>query len=138
MCKVNSSLYYDQARPVGERRDKAGHNNWVPNTDVYVTEGKLVVKVELAGIRREDLELTIDGNRLRISGQRPDGCRAPKCTFLVMEINYGPFECVIDIPKGYELNQATAAYQNGFLRVEIPQVHSASPTTIPIASADAK
>jgi len=137
MCKVNSSLYYDQLKPVGERRDKAGHNNWVPNTDVYVTEGKLVVKVEIAGIRQQNLELTIDGNRLRISGQRPDGCRAPKCTFLVMEINYGPFECVIEIPKGYELNQATAAYQNGFLRVEIPQVQTASPTTIPIVSTEA-
>jgi HSP20 family molecular chaperone IbpA len=37
-----------------------------------------------------------------------------------MEINYGPFECVIEIPAGYELSQAKAAYQNGFLRVEVP------------------
>ena len=73
-------------------------------------------------MRRDHLEITIDGNRLMISGQRPDGGRvgASKCSFLVMEINYGPFECVIEIPGGYELSQAKAAYQNGFLRVEVP------------------
>ena len=80
----------------------------------------LVVKVELAGMRREDLELAVEGNRLLITGQRPDGCRAPGCKFLVMEINYGAFECVIEIPAGYDLSQARAAYQNGFLRVDVP------------------
>jgi len=92
----------------------------VPNTDVYAMDDGLVVKVELAGMRREDLELAVEGNRLLITGQRPDGCRAPGCKFLVMEINYGAFECVIEIPAGYDLSQARAAYQNGFLRVDVP------------------
>jgi len=87
---------------------------------VYVAEDGLVVKVEIAGMRREDLELAIDGNRLLITGQRPDGCRGPGVKFLVMEINYGSFECVIEIPPGYDLSQAKASYQNGFLRVDIP------------------
>lgn len=94
---------------------------WVPNTDVYVTENGLVIKVELAGMRKEDLELSIEGNRLKISGHRPDGCRAPKCTFLVMEINYGAFESIIELPAGYDLSQAKAAYQNGFLRIDVPE-----------------
>jgi HSP20 family protein len=102
------------------RRDAGGQTHWVPNTDVYVTDDGLVVKVELAGMRREDLELAVEGNRLLITGQRPDGCRAPGCKFLVMEIHYGAFECVIEIPAGYDLSQARAAYQNGFLRVDVP------------------
>ena len=92
--------------------------------------GGLVIKVELAGMRREDLELTIEGNRLRISGQRPDGCRAPKCKFLVMEINYGAFESVIELPAGYDLSQAKAAYQNGFLRIDVPVAADATPKKI--------
>ena len=71
-------------------------------------------------MQRENLELTIDGPRLRISGQRPDGCRPPQCKFLVMEINYGAFESVIELPEGYDLSRAKAAYQNGFLRVDVP------------------
>lgn len=124
MCKVNSSLYL--RKPVGGRLESAGETHWIPNTDVYVTEGTLIIKVELAGMRREDLELTVEGNRLMISGQRPDGSRSTKCKFLVMEINYGPFECVIEIPPGYDLSEAKAAYQNGFLRVDVPQTARSS------------
>lgn len=94
--------------------------HWVPNTDVYTTDNGLVVKVELAGMRSEHLEITVEGNRLRISGNRPDGCRAAKCSFVVMEISYGPFESVLDLPAGYDLGQAKAAYLNGFLRIDVP------------------
>ena len=121
MCKVNSSLYVRKSS-AGGRLETAGETHWIPNTDVFVTEGTLVIKVELAGMRREDLELTVEGNRLMISGQRPDGSRTTKCKFLVMEINYGPFECVIEIPPGFDLAEAKAAYQNGFLRIDVPQV----------------
>ena len=121
MCKVNSSLYYVQKSCAVGKQPISGQTHWIPNTDVYVTDGHLVIKVELAGMRREDLELTVEGNRLMISGQRPDGGRGSKCKFLVMEINYGSFECVIEIPEGYDLSQAKAVYQNGFLRVEVPQ-----------------
>lgn len=109
---------------------------WVPNTDVYETDAGLVIKVELAGMKKEHLELNIDGNRIRISGHRPDGCRAPKCKFLVMEINYGAFESIIDLPPGYDLSQAKAAYQNGFLRIDVPRQLPSGASTIPITEGD--
>ena len=116
MSKASSSLQYvKRLQAPGE-----SETHWVPNTDVYVTETGLVIKVELAGMRKEDLQLGIEGNKVRISGHRPDGCRAPKCKFLVMEINYGVFESVIELPEGYDLSQAKASYQNGFLRVDVP------------------
>jgi HSP20 family protein len=106
----------------------------VPNTDVYLTDNGLVVKVELAGMRSDHLEITVEGNRLTISGTRPDGCRSSKCSFLVMEINYGPFESVLELPPGYDLSQAKAAYLNGFLRIDVPQVQRPSKNTkVPIA-----
>src|SRR5437763_13065786 len=126
MCKVKSSLYYVQKTAPTGRPSPSGQTHWIPNTDVYASEGHLVIKVELAGMRKEDLELTVEGNRLKISGQRPDGCRAPKCTFLVMEINYGAFERIIDVPGGYDLSQANASYQNGFLRVDVPELSQPS------------
>ena len=99
MCKVSSSaLFVKGTGP--DMRSGTARNTWQPNTDVYQTDNGLVVKVELAGMRSDNLELTVEGNRLRISGNRPDGCRAAKCSFLVMEINYGPFETVLDLPAG--------------------------------------
>src|SRR2546421_5735876 len=129
--KVSSSLHFVK-RPQSSGLDSS-ETYWVPNTDVYATEGSLVIKVELAGMRKEDLELTVEGNRLRISGQRPDGCRAPKCTFLVMEINYGAFESIIEVPAGYDLSQAEASYQNGFLRVDVPELAQPSSKTISVS-----
>jgi len=106
--------------PLHERARRLRKSQLDPNTDVYATDGGLVIKVELAGMRSEHLEITVEGNKLRISGNRPDGCRAAKCNFLLMEINYGPFESVLEIPNGYDLGQAKAAYLNGFLRIDVP------------------
>lgn len=124
MCKINSSLHFSKRAHAAQSQETEA--NWVPNTDVYACVDGLVVKVELAGMRREDLELTIEGNRLRISGQRPDESRAAQCKFLVMEIHYGSFESVIELPPGYDLSLAKAAYQNGFLRVDVPVLARAS------------
>ena len=135
MYKVNSSLY--SWRP-GKTGDKLVESHWVPNTDVYVTEDALVIKVELAGMRKEDLELTVEANRLTITGHRPDGCRAPKCKFLVMEIDYGSFQSVIELPPGYDLSQAKAAYQNGFLRVDVPQGATSHSKRVAIFSGKSK
>jgi len=132
MCKVSSSVHF-VTRSAGAMRE-GSRAHWVPNTDVYVTDNGLVIKVELAGMRSENLEITAEGNRLRISGNRPDGCRAAKCSFLVMEINYGPFESVLEVPPGYELSQAKAAYLNGFLRIDVPvTTRPPKSTKVPIA-----
>jgi HSP20 family protein len=108
---------------------------WTPNTDVYVTESGLVIKAELAGMKSDSLEIIVEGQRLRITGVRPDCCRSPQCSFLVMEISYGPFEAVLDLPAGYDLNHAKAAYVNGFLRVDVPAAQKPQPksTKVPIS-----
>ena len=132
MCKVSSSVHFVTRSP-GSREGTA-KAQWVPNTDVYSTDNGLVVKVELAGMRSENLEITVEGQRLRICGSRPDGCRAPKCSFLVMEINYGPFESVLELPSGYDLSQAKATYVNGFLRIDVPLAQAQTKTSrVPIA-----
>jgi HSP20 family molecular chaperone IbpA len=119
MCKVSSTVHF-VTRSAGGRESSA-RAHWVPNTDVYTTDSGLVIKVELAGMRSDHLEITVEGSRLRIAGTRPDGCRSSKCSFLVMEINYG-------------LSQAKAAYLNGFLRIDVPLVQrSSKSTTVPIA-----
>lgn len=132
MCKVSSTVHF-VTRSAGVREGSA-NAHWVPNTDVYRTDSGLVIKVELAGMRSTDLEITVEGNRLRIAGTRPDGCRAAKASFLVMEINYGPFESVLELPVGYDLSQAKASYLNGFLRIDVPVAQRVSKgNTVPIA-----
>ena len=120
MCKLSSGVHFTLRPATGHKREVGAEARWVPNTDVYATDGGLVIKVELAGMRSENLEINVEGNRLRITGNRPDGCRAPTCNFIVMEINYGAFETVLELPPGYDLSKAKAAYVNGFLRIDVP------------------
>jgi HSP20 family protein len=135
VTKVSSTVHYVSRRSAVSGRPGSDSGHWVPNTDVYVTDSGIVVKVELPGMRREDLEITVEGSRLRITGNRPDGCRPPNCSFLVMEISYGPFETDLELPPGYDLGQAKAVYVNGFLRIDVPRArHPHSKTTkVPIA-----
>jgi len=136
--KVSAGYHYIKGTSSVGGHKVSAEASWVPNTDVYGTDEGLVIKVELAGMRREDLELTVDGSALHIRGQRPDGCRAPNCKFIVMEINYGPFENVIELPEGYNLSKAAASYQNGFLRVDVPlkSPDSAKPHRVPVTSGE--
>ena len=127
MHKISSTLHFAKRR-LSMTRDHETH--WAPNTDVYVADTGIVIKVELAGMQRENLELTVEGNRLRVSGQRPDGCRSGHCKFLVMEIDYGAFETVIEVPEGFDVSRGKAVYQNGFLRVDIPYLAANSPGSV--------
>src|SRR6516165_1062752 len=109
---------------------------WTPNTDIYVTDTGLVIKVELAGMKSDSLEITIEGQKLRINGVRPDCCRSPHCSFQQMEINYGPFERTLEVPPGYDLAHARAIYVNGFLRIDVPvaQHRPHKTTKVPISN----
>ena len=134
MCKVSSSVHFVTRSAAGGQEISA-RANWIPNTDVYETDNGLVVKVELPGMKSENLEITMEDNRLRISGNRPDACRAHHCNFLGMEISYGPFVSELDLPSGYDLAQAKAIYVNGFLRIDVPaaQQPQSKTTKVPIA-----
>ena len=120
VTKVSSTIHFVSRNSAMGGSGETATGRWTPHTDVYVSEGGLVIKVELAGMKSDSLEIIVEGQRLRISGVRPDCCRAPQCSFLVMEINYGPFETLLDLPAGYDLSRAKAIYVNGFLRIDVP------------------
>lgn len=116
---ITSAVFITQPSRIGQP-EPGTHGTWEPNTDIYITPDGLIIQVELAGIRGEDVEITAEGNRLRIRGERPDCCRGPGCRYLQMSINFGPFEATVDVPPGYPVEQARATYLNGFLRIAVP------------------
>jgi len=132
MSKASSALDFMRRSHTVGVRESSHEGHWAPNTDVYLNEEGLVIRVELAGMRREDLELTVENQQLHIRGHRSDGCRTGKCSFVVMEIDYGPFETTLDLPAGYDLTQASASYQNGFLRIEVPVQARPAPKSVSI------
>jgi len=105
--------------------------NWVPNANVFISAaGELIVQAELSSMRCENLEITVEGRRLRISGDRPNAEFEAAETVLVHEISSGCFESVLELPEEYDLSHAKASYLNGVLRITVPRKDSPSPPTI--------
>jgi HSP20 family molecular chaperone IbpA len=92
---------------------------WRPPTDVYETGASVVIKVEIAGMRDEDLEVIIQGNQLLISGKRMDS--SERRAYHQMEIPYGKFVVNIELPVGVNTDGASADYKDGFLTINLPK-----------------
>lgn len=94
----------------------------------------MVIQVEVAGMRREDLSLKAEGNRLRVQGKRSHEDRPAQCKFILVEIDFGTFQFYIDLPAGYNLHKAKALYQNGILSVDVPIASRSSAEKIDVAT----
>ena len=109
-----------------------GGSTWTPNTDVYETDQHLIVRMELSGISRDNLEISLHERLLTVRGARPDPCRHQKCAFRQMEIEYGRFERRILIPRSVDAHAARAQFQNGFLQIMLPKSAHAQFTTVTV------
>ena len=92
---------------------------WSPPTDVYETENAYVVRVEIAGMREADFEITVEDEFLMISGSRPDV--PERRAYQQMEIRFGKFETAVGIPGPVDLDTSHADYLEGFLTVTLPK-----------------
>lgn len=94
-------------------------NVWCPPTDVYETEENLVVKMDIAGMRDEDLEVAVQDNLLLISGSRSDSTE--RKAYHQMEIPFGKFSVGIELYVRVNTESATAEYKDGFLTIHLPK-----------------
>jgi HSP20 family protein len=104
---------------------------WRPPTDVYETDDCVVVKVEIAGMDGAHFSISLDANRLVISGVRHDP--AAKLAYQQMEILYGHFETEVHLPRAIDKDSIEATYHNGFLSVRLPK---AQPRHVPVVGTE--
>jgi HSP20 family protein len=95
-------------------------NIWSPPTDVYESEDEIVARVEIAGMREEDFDVSVENNLLMISGYRPDV--PERRAYHQMEIRFGKFITAIGLPSPVNVDEARAEYKDGFLTVILPKV----------------
>ena len=105
----------------GEFADRLRGDRWQPDTDVFETDDDIVVRVEVAGVMREDVRVGVEGSVLRISGSR----RAPEPSdarrLHQMEIVSGPFERRVEIAVPFDREAVSAHLADGFLTVTLPK-----------------
>ena len=108
---------------------------WAPNTDVYESADDVMVKVELAGVDKENVQIQLEGQTLIILGMRRDpygGESTAGYRFRQMEIEYGPFQRAVALPFPVDAEHATAQLQNGILKIRLPRAREAAPTRISV------
>ena len=88
---------------------------WKPPLDIYELEDHIIIKLELAGVKKKDISIIQEGNRIRISGRRKIEGREQVLTYHQMEINYGEFERVIVVSDAVKVGEVEASYKDGFL-----------------------
>lgn len=94
---------------------------WRPPTDVYEMPEAMVILMEIAGMKKEDIHVDVQDKRLVIHGVRSDRTRKDKVKFIQMEIKYTRFERVIPLPIHFDESQIAANYRGGFLEIVIPR-----------------
>jgi HSP20 family protein len=95
---------------------------WSPPTDVYETEKEYVVRVEIAGMRESDFEVTFENGFLFINGVRPD--ISERRAYHQMEIRFGKFSTTLAVPGPVDLDHSEAQYKDGFMTVVLLKAKS--------------
>lgn len=105
----------------GGLADRFRGDGWLPATDVFETEKAVVVRLEVAGVRSDDLKVTVDGDVLRVSGVRRPPVDADLQRLHQMEIAFGPFERSLRISIPFDRNGVVARIEEGFLTITLPR-----------------
>ncbi|MBA3779363.1 MAG: Hsp20/alpha crystallin family protein [Chloroflexi bacterium] len=100
--------------------------------DVRMTPDELVVTAALPGVKPDDVDVTVNGDTLTISGTTADEQRGDEEGYLYQEIRRGSFTRTVTLPADVRADQATARFENGMLTLSIPKAEEAKPRHIRI------
>ena len=92
---------------------------WCPAADLYRTATGWLVKLDLAGVRPEDVGVRVEGRRLSVSGCRRDVALSEGCSHYRLEIAYSHFERSLELPCELESCDITSDYRNGMLHIYV-------------------
>ena len=104
-----------------QRNRRPSGRLWNPAADVYRVRDGWIVKVDLAGVRTDDLEISISGPLLRISGLRRDSTCGEGISHYQLEITYSRFEKTIQFPRSIESASIGRDYRDGLLILRLQE-----------------
>lgn len=99
----------------------------VPPLDVYEEGGAVVVKAELPGIKKEEIDVRVTGNALTISGKKEREEKIERKDYRRLERAAGMFTRTVTLPAEVEIEKATASYRDGVLEIRAPKIEGAEP-----------
>jgi HSP20 family protein len=111
--------------------DTGFRGNWTPAVDIFETENHdLVLKAEVPGMNREDIEVTVENGTLVLMGQKKFDETIKEEHYRRIERSYGQFFRSFTLPNTVDASKVSADYTNGILTVTLPFREEAKPRTI--------
>lgn len=106
---------------------------WSPALDLYDAEDRLIAKVELPGMKKEDIEIAYQEGVLNLSGERkPDAPTAKDTQPYRTERFTGKFQRSLTLPVPIQVDQIRASYKDGVLTIELPKSEEAKPHKVEV------
>jgi HSP20 family protein len=130
-----NSLFQDFSRNGENELVTAG---FVPPVDIYEDEHKLVLKIEIPGMRQEDLDVRMENNTLTVKGERNFQSEGKEENFHRVERRYGSFYRAFTVPNTIDPESIKAEYDAGILRLELQKKPESKPKQIKVNVASAK
>ncbi|MDB4984298.1 MAG: heat shock protein Hsp20, family protein [Patescibacteria group bacterium] len=89
--------------------------------DVYETHDAIVIKTMTAGVKKEDLEITVSRETITIRGRRENEARSYQHEYHIQELYWGAFSRTIDLPDEIDIEQASATEHHGLVTIKLPK-----------------
>ncbi len=120
--------------PLGElTRTSQLLSGWTPALDLYEEKDHFIVKAELPGMKKEDIEVSFHDGGLSISGERKSETKHEDAEVYRAERFFGRFQRTVTLPTPVAVDKARAAYQDGVLTVTLPKTEEAKPKHIDVS-----
>jgi HSP20 family protein len=107
-------------------------SDWLPTTDVVETDDHFVVELDLPGMKREDIRISVQNGSLTVKGERRQSSDQSKNKYSRYERTYGAFTRTFQLPNTIDGNRIEASYKDGVLRLVLPKSEAARPREIEV------
>ena len=128
-----NSIFSEFGRPFAGENESLSSLSFVPPVDVYEDEQKLSVRMEIPGVRLEDIDVRVENNTLTVRGERRFSSEDKEENFHRIERRYGSFARTFNLPQTLETDNIVATCENGILSIELPKKPEAKPKQIKVA-----
>lgn len=107
--------------------------SWTPPMDIFETRDAIIIRADMAGVKKEDMEVEINSKAVRIYGKRSELSPGQNGTYRLAEIQYGAFERILFLPAPVDTEIVNASYVNGFLQITLAKLPMDTVHKVPIA-----
>ena len=103
-----------------------------PALDVYEQKDDMIIKAEMPGLTKDEIDITIDGNTLTIKGEKKKEEEVKEEDYYRCERTYGAFSRSVELPMAVQTDKVNASFKNGVLEIRLPKTEEAKKNVVKV------